>query len=538
MSETYRAGVVLIVADYMANYTCGGVYSMNSVFGHPVFALVMCVSYNREENVVLPNGKKEMQQQKKWFFFMGEKQKDELAADYYHFCMCLQWLLQYCAENGIDVNEMIDTTDNCSLEFKSRRLLVLLLKILKNSSLEHYHHRLCEAHNGKGECDGAGGVLKAAWNDAEFHQKGRLVNALACWKYAHDELREKPDIPEGPRPYNTVTESREYIYTVDKERFDAATEEGDKLREAFDTPEKRESLLLVDYKNEKLDGEKVKDISKYHEFYWNNKMDEGILYARKYHCSCEEDKAHKAFTITQKKRGRGADRTHVLCGEVLNDTECLKCFGKEGNQWIKLEIKELEHESSGARKIHHDLSALWNSDEAERRKTPMIVAVACPEWWNGISYCVVVKKPYLCQKDRADPERRVIEWGYDYLHPEKKFTSNVGEPELHVRFLELWPQQTIINRHRTRKEDDPDMVRERDNNPDRQMNLSRNVFFQPAEGECKIPTRYVVSPTSNTKLNIKATWYTLRVGDEAPLDYLVLSESDMNVVELYIDENS
>jgi hypothetical protein len=168
----------------------------------------------------------------------------------------------------------------------------------------------------------------------------------------------------------------------------------------------------------------------------------------------------------------------------------------------------------------------------------MIVAVACPEWWDGISYCVVIKKPYLCKKDSSHPNRQVIQWGYDYLHPEKKFTSNVGEPELHVRFLELWPQQEIKLRNRVRKEDDPDMVKERDSYPDKRMNLSRNVFFQPTEGECKVPTRYVVSPTSATKLNIEATWYTLVSKDEDPLDYLVLSESDMDSVERYIDEQN
>jgi len=351
MSETYRNGAILVIADYMANYTCGGVYSMNSVFGHPLFALVMWVSYNRKE-VMLPGGK-EMQQQKKWFFFMGEKQKDELAADYYHFCMCLQWLLQYCKENKIDVEELFDTTDNCSLEFKSRRLLVLLLKILKSSSLKHYHHRLCEAHNGKGECDGAGGVFKAALNDVEFHQQGRLANALACWEYAHTELRGNRDIKEGPRPYNTVTESREYIFTVDEERFNENSEQGRQIQNVFNTVERKKSLLIVDYKNEKVDGEKVDGISKFHDFYWNKNMSEGILYARRYHCSCEEDKNHTAF-IT---KGTG-HRADVLHGRVVNRTQCLTCFGTKGNEWQILEIREREHESLGTKKVHNDLTAL------------------------------------------------------------------------------------------------------------------------------------------------------------------------------------
>ena len=102
--------------------------------------------------------------------------------------------------------------------------------------------------------------------------------------------------------------------------------------------------------------------------------------------------------------------------------------------------------------------------------------------------------------------------------------------------MELWPQQAITLRNRVRKEDDPDMVKERDSNPDRRMNLSRNVFFQPTEGECKVPTRYVVSPT--TQLNIEATWFTLVTEDGDAVDYLVLSESDMDSVERYIDEQS
>ena len=81
------------------------------------------------------------------------------------------------------------------------------------------------------------------------------------------------------------------------------------------------------------------------------------------------------------------------------------------------------------------------------------------------------------------------------------------------------------------------MVRERDYYPDRKMNLRRNVFYQPKAGECKVPTRYVVSPTSATKLNIEATWYTLDIGDDDLLDYLVLSESDMDYVEHYIGEH-
>jgi hypothetical protein len=104
----------------------------------------------------------------------------------------------------------------------------------------------------------------------------------------------------------------------------------------------------------------------------------------------------------------------------------------------------------------------------------------------------------------------------------QNFTSHVGEPELHVRFLELWPKEDVTRRNCVLYQHDEDMVQEKAKYPDRNINLDRNVFFPHKDGECKVPTRYVVSPISPQKLNISAKWYNLVIEGAEPLEYLVL----------------
>jgi hypothetical protein len=229
-------------------------------------------------------------------------------------------------------------------------------------------------------------------------------------------------------------------------------------------------------------------------------------------------------------------RDDQLCGEVVARTLCQDCFGDEGNDWTRLEIKEREHEDKGTTRRQNDLTALWNKFSGNRAG-PIIVLIECPEMWDGLCYCELRAKPRNCKKDARQRDLTVIEWGCDYLHPQKKFTSNVGEPEIVVRFLEQWPKQEIIKRGRSTFVDDPDMVKERDANLDREMNLDRNVFFAPEGGECAVPTRYVVGPSSQENLSVQGTWYKLCVAGDPSVDYLVLSEDHMNTAENFVDDN-
>jgi len=103
--------------------------------------------------------------------------------------------------------------------------------------------------------------------------------------------------------------------------------------------------------------------------------------------------------------------------------------------------------------------------------------------------------------------------------------------------LEQWPKQEIIKRGRSTFVDDPDMVKERNANLGREMNLDRNVFFASEGGECAVPTRYVVGPSSQENLSVQGTWHQLRVAGDPIVDYLVLSEDHMKMAEKFVDDN-
>jgi len=68
--------------------------------------------------------------------------------------------------------------------------------------------------------------------------------------------------------------------------------------------------------------------------------------------------------------------------------------------------------------------------------------------------------------------------------------------------------------------------------------LAEMFFSRKKDGECKVPTRYVMITTSPQKLSISAKWYNLVIEGADPLQYLVLLETDMNSVEDYIESNT
>lgn len=155
VQENLPSNSCLVVHDYSENYRCIQKQELQSTyFNRPEITLHVSVIYRRA--ILEIDGEDENNIIRELFFVLS----DDQTHDHIFVSMVQQKIKEYLDSINYNVEHMIEFTDGCSVQYKSRNCMGLLSEICDKLNFKTFSRNYFETSHGKGEQDAAGGAIK------------------------------------------------------------------------------------------------------------------------------------------------------------------------------------------------------------------------------------------------------------------------------------------------------------------------------------------------------------------------------------------